>query len=49
METAKKYLPINFELVSNPVNWLIVILMVVTAGIALSLIFGVKAKAEGNS
>lgn len=49
METAKKYLPLNFELLSNPINWLIVLLMVITAGIALSLVFGMKAKSEGNS
>lgn len=40
METLKKYIPLNFELVGNPVNWAIVILMVAIAGLALALIFG---------
>ncbi len=39
METLKKYLPINFELISNPVNWAIIVLMIAMAGIGLALIF----------
>lgn len=39
METLKKYLPLNFALLSNPINWAIVFLMVVMAGVALALIF----------
>lgn len=33
-------IPINRELAGNPVNWLIVALMVTIAGLAVSLIFG---------
>lgn len=32
------YLPINFDLIKHPSNWLIVILMVVIAGIALDVV-----------
>ena len=39
METLKKYLPLNFALLANPVNWAIVFLMVAMAGVALALIF----------
>lgn len=35
----KENLPLNFELLSNPVNWVIVGLMVLIAGFSLSLIF----------
>lgn len=42
MEKLKSYVPINFELASNPVNWIIVALMVLSAGVALAVIFGVK-------
>jgi hypothetical protein len=38
-DTLKSRLPINFELAGNPVNWVIVVLMVAIAGLALSLIF----------
>lgn len=39
METLKKYLPLNFALLVNPVNWAIVFLMVAMAGVALAMIF----------
>lgn len=39
METLKSYLPLNFNLLSNPVNWVIVFLMVAIAGVALAAIF----------
>jgi len=39
MEKLKAYLPLNFALLSNPVNWAIVFLMVAMAGVALALIF----------
>lgn len=39
MEKLKSYLPLNFGLLSNPVNWAIVFLMVAMAGVALALIF----------
>lgn len=38
-ETAQKYIPINWSLASNPVNWVIVILMVAIAGLAVAYIF----------
>jgi len=30
---------INFELLENPINWIIVLLMIAVAGLALSLLF----------
>ena len=33
------WLPINLAIVKNPYNWLIVVLMVMTAGLALHLLF----------
>ena len=39
MESLKKFLPINFELITNPVNWVIIVLMVALAGIGLALVF----------
>jgi hypothetical protein len=38
METVKKFLPLNFELMSNPINWAIIVCMVLFAGVALHLI-----------
>ena len=35
----REFVPINFELAGNPVNWIIVLLMLAIAGLALSLIF----------
>lgn len=34
-----KYFPINFELIKNPYNWVVIVLMIVIAGLALHLIF----------
>jgi hypothetical protein len=34
-----KIVPLNFALIGNPVNWLIIILMVWIAGLALALLF----------
>lgn len=39
LDRIKQYTPINFELAGNPVNWVIVLLMVIIAGLAVSLIF----------
>ena len=39
LDRIKSYAPINFELAGNPVNWIIVLLMIAFAGLALSLIF----------
>lgn len=38
-----KYLPINFELIRNPYNWLVVGLMVAILGLSLHLIFSNSA------
>lgn len=32
-------IPLNFALMANPVNWIIVLLMVYIVGLALSLLF----------
>lgn len=34
------WLPLNFDIIKNPYNWLVVGLMVVILGLALHLIFG---------
>jgi len=34
----KKYIPLNFELMLNPVNWVIVFLMIAIAGVGLAFI-----------
>ena len=39
LDKLKAYTPLNFELIENPINWVIVFLMVLFAGLALSLIF----------
>ena len=33
------YVPLNFSLLSNPMNWLTVLVMIFVAGLALSLLF----------
>lgn len=32
------YIPLNFQLLANPVNWIIVFLMLALAGVGLALI-----------
>lgn len=39
LDRVKSYTPLNFELIENPINWVIVFLMVLFAGLAVSLIF----------
>lgn len=34
-----KFVPINFEILKNPLNWLVVLLMLTIAGFALEEIF----------
>jgi hypothetical protein len=46
MSDWQKYIPINTELASNPANWIIVTLMVVIFGLAVSLVF--HAPMEGS-
>lgn len=48
LETLKKYIPINWELASNPVNWVIVILMVAIALASIAYIFPKPNKVETN-
>lgn len=33
-----KYIPVNFDIISNPLNWLIVLLMVLIASIGFSVV-----------
>lgn len=39
LDGLKEKIPLNFEIIENPVNWVIVILMLAIAGLAVSLIF----------
>lgn len=39
IEKLKGWLPINWELAGNPVNWIIVPLMIALAGLMLAYIF----------
>lgn len=45
MDKIKNYLPINFAILSNPVNWVLVTLMVALAGVALTFVFN---SSQGN-
>lgn len=47
-ERLKNATPINFELAGNPVNWVIVLLMIAIAGLAMSLIFHPLDNATGD-
>lgn len=38
IEKIKQYVPLNFDLMGNPVNWVIITLMVLFAGVALATI-----------
>ena len=37
--SIKDKIPLNFELLGNPVNWVIVLLMIAIAGLAVNVIF----------
>lgn len=39
MDAVKNAIPLNWELIANPINWVIVVLMIVIAGAALTVIF----------
>lgn len=39
LDRIRNSIPLNFELAGNPVNWIIVLLMVAIAGMGVSLIF----------
>jgi len=45
MEKIMSYIPLNWELIKNPVNWVIVFLMIALAGMALAAIM---QQASGN-
>ncbi len=34
----KEYIPLNFELMKNPLNWIIVFLMIAIAGLGLAFV-----------
>lgn len=38
LDKIKGYIPLNFAIMRNPVNWVIVILMIAIAGLGLSVI-----------
>lgn len=38
MEKIVSYIPLNWELLRNPVNWVFVFLMIALAGVGLALI-----------
>ena len=44
----RKYIPLNFALMANPINWVIITLMVLLAGMAFALVFH-PANSEDNS
>lgn len=38
MEKLKSWVPLNFEMMAHPANWVILFLMIAIAGLAMSLI-----------
>lgn len=42
------WIPLNFALLRNPYNWVIVILMLLVAGLALAYVFPQNSATEGN-
>lgn len=51
MERLKNYIPLNWELMAHPANWVIIFLMVYIAGLAIHLVFptaNVAGIDEGN-
>lgn len=39
LDGLRERIPVNLELAGNPVNWIIVLLMIAIAGLGMSLIF----------
>jgi predicted membrane channel-forming protein YqfA (hemolysin III family) len=39
MDKIKSYIPLNFDLMANPINWVIITLMVLIAGFGVAYIF----------
>lgn len=48
LDKVKDYIPLNFSLLGNPVNWVIITLMVMLAGVALSFIMQSQNSPEEN-
>lgn len=46
MEAIKKYVPLNFDLMAHPANWVILFLMTAIVGLAISLLFTQPAAAD---
>ena len=44
MDKLRSFIPLNFDLMANPVNWVIVTLMVLLAGFAMAHIFSGTTK-----
>lgn len=50
LEGIKNAIPLNWDLLRNPVNWIIVFLMVAIAGAAIAIIFSATgASNEDNN
>jgi hypothetical protein len=45
----KDKIPLNFELMGNPINWVILLLMVAIAGLAVHLIFSNPSASSGET
>jgi hypothetical protein len=39
LEKVKGLIPLNFDLLANPYNWIVISLMIAIGGLALGLIF----------
>jgi hypothetical protein len=39
LENVKGFVPLNFGLLANPYNWIVISLMIAIGGLALGLIF----------
>jgi hypothetical protein len=48
LDKLKSFIPINVELVANPVNWVIVFLMIAFAGVGLAFILQDHTTTEEN-
>jgi len=49
LDSVKNAIPVNWELLRNPVNWIIVFLMVAIAGAAVAVIFVSTSAQSENS
>lgn len=48
LNNLRDMLPLNFNLLSNPVNWVIVVLMIVIAGLMMQVIISPNGETETN-